>query len=234
MRHFGSTIRWLCRSRDSTRIVGGRCCQCDEPVLRPARGTLFGGPGPSALAVGGAPVSRRKPRVHARSKRAPKPRAIAVQQDLDELWAARRSGAHNIAGVRYQIVVGLHLLIEGYARTLPIVAVIPEGLEDLDCEVDGGEDLLIQAKERSDPVGFSVVADFIEHAGGPASVGGRMSCLQADGSLGQASFAQRRRAHDGEASTKPYERASGLFGSAHSEQPDHRCRVQACARLWPH
>ena len=118
-------------------------------------------------------MSRPKPKARARSKRAPKPRTITAQQDLDQLWAARRSGAHNIAGVRYQIVVGLHLLIEGYARTLPIVAVIPEGLEDLDCEVDGGEDLLIQAKERSDLVGFSVVADFIEHAGGPASVGGR-------------------------------------------------------------
>jgi hypothetical protein len=45
----------------------------------------------------------------------------------------------------------------------------------------------------------------------------RTPCLQADSHLGQASFTQRRCAHDGEASTKPYERASGLFGSAHPE-----------------
>ncbi len=118
-------------------------------------------------------MSRPKPKPRVRSKKAPKPRAITAQQDLDQLWAARRSGAHNVAGVRYQIVVGLHMLIEGYARTLPIVALTPEGLEDLDCELDGGEGLLIQAKERSDPVGFSVVADFIQHAAGPASVSGR-------------------------------------------------------------
>src|SRR5260370_27917896 len=65
------------------------------------------------------------------------------------------------------------MLIEGYARTVPIVALTPEGLEDLDCEVDGGEGLLIQAKERSDPAGFSLVADFIRRAGGPASLDGR-------------------------------------------------------------
>jgi hypothetical protein len=118
-------------------------------------------------------VSRRRPGTRARPRRTPKPRAIAAQQDLDALWAARRSGAHNVAGVRYQIVVGLHLLIEGYTRALPIVAVVPEGLEDLDCEVDGGENMLVQAKERSDPVGFSLVADFLEHAAGPASVGAR-------------------------------------------------------------
>jgi hypothetical protein len=117
-------------------------------------------------------VSRPKPKPRARSKKAPKPRAITAEQDLDQLWAASRHGAHNVAGVRYQIVVGLHLLIEGYARTWPIVALTPEGLEDLDCELDGGEGLLVQAKERSDPVGFSLVADFIAHAGGPASLGG--------------------------------------------------------------
>ncbi len=118
-------------------------------------------------------MSRPKPKPRARSKKAPKLRAIPAEQDLDQLWATSRHGAHNVAGVRYQIVVGLHMLIEGYARTLPIVALTPEGLEDLDCEVDGGEGLLIQAKERSDSVGFSLVADFIAHAGGPASIDGR-------------------------------------------------------------
>ena len=118
-------------------------------------------------------MSRAKPKPRNRSKKAPKARAITAEQDLDQLWAASRHGAHNVAGVRYQIVVGLHLLIEGYARTLPIVALTPEGLEDLDCELDGGEGLLIQAKERSAPVGFSLVADFIQHAAGSASVGGR-------------------------------------------------------------
>jgi hypothetical protein len=118
-------------------------------------------------------VSRAKPKPRTRSKKAPKARAITAEQDLDQLWAASRHGAHNVAGVGYQIVVGLHLLIEGYARTLPIVALTPEGLEDLDCELDGGEGLPIQAKERSAPVGFSLVADFIQHAAGSASVGGR-------------------------------------------------------------
>lgn len=116
-------------------------------------------------------MSRPKRQGRTRLKKVPKQRIITPQHDLDVLWAARRSGAHNIAGVRYQIVVGLHLLIEGYARTLPIVAIIPEGLEDLDCETDGENKLLIQAKERSDPVGFTVVADVIQHAAGPAPIG---------------------------------------------------------------
>ncbi len=116
-------------------------------------------------------MSRPKPRIRVRPKKPPKPRVIAAEQDLDALWAARRSGAHNVAGVRYQIVVGLYLLVEGYACTLPIVAVIPEGLEDLDCEVDGGGGLLIQAKERSDTVGFPLVADVIQYASGPAPIG---------------------------------------------------------------
>jgi hypothetical protein len=57
--------------------------------------------------------------------------------------------------------------------------------------------------------------------------------LQTDGHLGQTSFAQRRCAHDGEARTTPHERANGLSRATYPEQRTSRCRVQACAGLWP-
>ncbi len=57
--------------------------------------------------------------------------------------------------------------------------------------------------------------------------------LQTDGHLGQTSFAQRCCTHDGEATTTPHERANGLSGATYPEQRTRRCRVQACAGLWP-
>jgi hypothetical protein len=68
--------------------------------------------------------------------------------DLDELWQRVRSGAANVAGVRYQLAVTAYLLAA--ARTpLAITKLVPEGLEDVDCELADGAPLLIQTKDRA-------------------------------------------------------------------------------------
>jgi hypothetical protein len=69
--------------------------------------------------------------------------------DLDELWQRVRSGAANVAGVRYQLAVTAYLLAA--ARTpLAITKLVPEGLEDVDCELVDGAPLLIQTKDRAE------------------------------------------------------------------------------------
>lgn len=60
-----------------------------------------------------------------------------------------RSGAHNIAGVSFQVWVTARLLIDGLTGKLPLARVTPEGFEDIDLEFDDGSRTLVQVKERS-------------------------------------------------------------------------------------
>lgn len=66
--------------------------------------------------------------------------------NLDEFWS--RAGARNVAGVTYQVAVTAHLLVSGRAGDLPVTAVTPEGIEDIDCRLAAGSRLLVQAKDR--------------------------------------------------------------------------------------
>ena len=68
--------------------------------------------------------------------------------DLDELWQGARTGAANVAGVRYQLAVTAYLLA-GARKPLAITKLAPEGLEDVDCELGDGARLLVQAKDRA-------------------------------------------------------------------------------------
>ncbi|MFD8751936.1 hypothetical protein ACFV0O_13280 [Kitasatospora sp. NPDC059577] len=80
-------------------------------------------------------------------RKQPKPLAT----DLDELFAQLRSGAANVAGVTYQVALSAMLLAAGRTGTvpgLPVTAVIPESLEDIDCQLVDGSRLLVQSKER--------------------------------------------------------------------------------------
>ena len=95
----------------------------------------------------------------------------------DDLWAALRQGARNVAGVRYQIAVTAHLLAESRAGVLPFVELIPEGYEDIDC-LDG-ESLrwFVQAKEVGAGAGrftVSSVAEVISHAAAAAGPSSRI------------------------------------------------------------
>lgn len=56
-----------------------------------------------------------------------------------------------MAGVTYQVALSAMLLAAGRAGTvpgLPVTAVIPENLEDIDCQLADGSRLLVQSKER--------------------------------------------------------------------------------------
>src|SRR5215218_3689575 len=68
--------------------------------------------------------------------------------DLDELWQRVRAGAATVAGVRYQLAVSAFLLA-GARSHLELQELTPEGLEDVDCRLNGGSRLLVQAKDRA-------------------------------------------------------------------------------------
>ena len=105
----------LYRSRHHTRIMGGRGCQREEPAPRSARGSLFRGASPSALAIiGGGPVSRPKSRAPAPSVcpdqkgASAKPHAgpllstgmtVRARPQLSQDWARRRGNPHSQGGL---------------------------------------------------------------------------------------------------------------------------------------
>jgi hypothetical protein len=92
--------------------------------------------------------SKRKERLVRSSSASPPKQRKDPPVDLDELWLRVRSGAANVAGVRYQLAVTVYLLA-GARASLGITELSPEGLEDIDCRLAGGERLLVQAKERA-------------------------------------------------------------------------------------
>lgn len=103
----------------------------------------------------------------------------------DELWLSLRQGARNVAGVRWQVAVSVHLLVATRAGQLPFVRLIPEGTEDLDCHHAGGGATLVQMKEVGGGAGrltASDVADALAHA--DEAVGESAVALVTDGDLG--------------------------------------------------
>lgn len=138
---------------------------------------------------------KRKPKKSDRKKpskkRQIKPRKVRPEMDLVTLWEERRSGSRNIAGVTYQLAVTAQLLVAGKAGILPIRAVTPEGLEDIDCELErsrwGTSSLFVQCKERGageSSLGVSDVADFLAHALEAAQDGESRMALVTDASFG--------------------------------------------------
>src|SRR5687768_17117922 len=72
----------------------------------------------------------------------------ATASSVDTIFAEARQGAANVAGVRFQILVTGWLLVMGDRLPLTITSVLPEGLEDVDCETADGRVVLVQVKER--------------------------------------------------------------------------------------
>jgi len=110
--------------------------------------------------------SKRKKRLVRSASASPPKQRKDPPVDLDELWLRVRSGAANVAGVRYQLAVTVYLLA-GARASLGITELSPEGLEDIDCRLAGGERLLVQAKERAGGdarLGPSELRAAIEHA----------------------------------------------------------------------
>ena len=82
-------------------------------------------------------------------------------------FANLRQGARNVAGVRYQLAVTVHLAVESRAGRLPFVRIVPEGLEDIDCTTASGEIGIFRrrslaAGDSSFPV--SALADVLHNA----------------------------------------------------------------------
>ena len=97
-----------------------------------------------------------------------KPKSPATS--LDVLFAELRSGAANVAGVTYQVSLSAMLLAAGRAGTvpgLPVTAVVPESLEDVDCQLADGSRLLVQSKERGPGaanIAAAELAEILAHA----------------------------------------------------------------------
>lgn len=106
----------------------------------------------------------------------------------DDLWRLLRQGARNVAGVRWQVAVSVHLLVAAYAARLPFATLTPEGFEDVDCQSTDGAATFVQMKEVGGGAGrltAADVADALAHADdvvGDAS----MIALVTDGDLGSA------------------------------------------------
>lgn len=107
----------------------------------------------------------------------------------ERLWQARRAGARNIAGVRYQLRLTAALLVRAADGDFPARALTPEGLEDVDMEPTPGiGKRYVQAKEQASAGAFlgpGDLADFITHVApmlrsDPDAVG----CLVTNGTFG--------------------------------------------------
>ena len=83
------------------------------------------------------------------------------QRGVDHGWS--RAGAHNIAGVSFQIAVTARLLAGALTGGLPLTRATPEGFEDIDVELRDGARVLVQVKDRSPSAhfGHSHLADAI-------------------------------------------------------------------------
>lgn len=109
---------------------------------------------------------RRRPVEKARQGGAATP-LPAENEGRAELWARLRQGSRNVAGVSWQLAVSVHVLVMSRAGDLPFTTVVPEGLEDLDCQTTAGDETLVQVKEVSAGAGeltTSRICDAIVHA----------------------------------------------------------------------
>jgi hypothetical protein len=100
-------------------------------------------------------------------------------------WEQLRQGARNVAGVSYQIAVTADLLVQARTGQLPLVQLVPEGYEDIDCLYREGGHLYVQTKDVGGGRGTltaSDVADALMHAA--AAVGDGAVAVVTDGNLG--------------------------------------------------
>lgn len=137
--------------------------------------------------------SRQAPRRRAIQGREPVSGAVTSGQagssgpapTADELWLSLRQGARNVAGVRWQIAVSVHLLVAARAGELPFAMLVPEGFEDLDCRHADGRATFVQMKDVGGGVGrltAADVADALAHA--YKAAGDSPIALVTDGDLG--------------------------------------------------
>ena len=92
-------------------------------------------------------MSRSKQHRRKQNRKKAQTKKATPSTALDQDWS--RAGAHNIAGVSFQVAVTARLLLDGRAGELPLTRVTPEGYEDIDIEFSNDTRALVQVKERS-------------------------------------------------------------------------------------
>ncbi len=97
-------------------------------------------------------MSRRKQRRRNQNRKKAQANKATPSTALDQNWS--RAGAHNIAGVSFQVAVTAKLLLDGQTDKLPLTRVTPEGYEDIDIEFRDETRALVQVKERSPTTTF--------------------------------------------------------------------------------
>ncbi len=104
-------------------------------------------------------VSPRKKSRRTRKCKGAQPRQSPPSGELEKDWS--RTGAHNVAGVTFQVAVTAGLLVEAGSFESPLTRVTPEGFEDIDVEFSDETRALVQVKERSPPGRFGR-SNFVE------------------------------------------------------------------------
>ena len=92
-------------------------------------------------------MSPRKKTRRARKGKATQPRRSHPPREAEPDWS--RTGAHNVAGVTFQVAVTAGLLVAAGSFVSALTRVAPEGFEDIDVEFSDETRALIQVKERS-------------------------------------------------------------------------------------
>ena len=131
-------------------------------------------------------MSRSKPRRRKQNRKMVQPEKAMLSNPPNRDWS--RAGAHNIAGVSFQVAVTARLLLDGLAGELPLTRATPEGYEDIDVEFSDKTRALVQVKERSPATIFrrSDLADALSKKS--AELSQNVSCrfvLATDGTLGE-------------------------------------------------
>ena len=98
-------------------------------------------------------MSRQKQRQRKEKKKQAQPKQATPTIALEQDWS--RAGAHNIAGVSFQVAVTARLLLDARAGELALTRATPEGYEDIDTEFTDGTSALVQVKERSPARAFT-------------------------------------------------------------------------------
>ena len=92
-------------------------------------------------------MGRKKKRGRRQKPNSPRLPQVVPSSSSGQDWS--RAGAHNIAGVSFQVAVTASLLLEGRVGKLPLTRATPEGFEDIDIEFSDETQALVQVKERS-------------------------------------------------------------------------------------
>lgn len=146
----------------------------------------------SGKGKGRANGAGQKPQRHTNAvKRKGAARRADAADDAAALFDLLRAGAANVAGVTFQINVAAHLLARGALLASPdldVIAVTPEGFEDIDCVLQSGERVLVQTKERgvgARSIAMAELTQIIAHAA-PALVSDSQArfALVTNGTLG--------------------------------------------------